>query len=73
MKGDASNELDVKVNHFPAEILIANRDGGATEAACGTFYDCVGFGKYLIEILIAKRRKVVLDSGEGMLCRANGL
>ncbi len=41
---DATDELDIEVDHFPKDRVVVDGDRGAAHPACGVFHDRVGFG-----------------------------
>ena len=54
MEGDAADELDVEVDHFPEEWVVIDGDDGSAHAAGGVFDDGVGFGEDAFEVFGAE-------------------
>ena len=68
VQGNASDELNVKVNHFPCDGLVTNLDGLAAESARGAFNGGKCLGHDLVEILRTSGiKEVFFDSTEGGL------
>jgi hypothetical protein len=57
VQGDAADELDVEVDHFPEDRVVVDGDGGAAHPAGGVFDDGVGLGQDLFEVFGAGFRK----------------
>ena len=51
MQGNAADELDIEMDHFPEDGMIANGNGGAAEPAGGIFDHGVGIGQDAFEEL----------------------
>ena len=64
---DATDELDIEVDHFPKDRVVVDGDRGAAHAACGVFYDRVGFGENLLEVFCAGLGEIFRDFVEGGL------
>jgi hypothetical protein len=51
MEGDAADELDVEMHHFPGLLMVADDGGGTAEAAGGVLDDREGLGEEGVEVL----------------------
>ena len=67
VKGDASDELNIEMNHFPRHFVVANIDLRPTETTGGVFNAGVGLWENLIKIFVTKDGEVVFDFSEGGL------
>jgi hypothetical protein len=50
MEGDAADELDIEVDHFPCDGLVTDAEGVTGEAAGTVFDDGEGFREDFIEV-----------------------
>ena len=64
---DATDELDIEVDHFPEDRVVVDGDRRAAHPACGVFHDRVGFGENLLEVFRAGLGEIFRDFVEGCL------
>ena len=81
MKRNAADKLNVVMDHFPRQLVVANIVGLATHPAGSTLYCSEGFGQKIVEtlatLLIAlhelSRLRAKLRIGERLILELDGV
>ena len=73
VEGDAADELDVEMDHFPRERPLVDGDLGATKTAGTVFHDGIGLGQDFFKILGPGFAEGTLDFMKCRFCRFDRL